>query len=143
VNKHRCRACGRFFRPCPKVRDQQYCSERACQKVRKRRWQKSKLSEDAEYRANQQDARKRWRDSHPDYWRDYRKSHPDYVGRNRELQRERNRAKRGKSEGIAKMDASKGKSPIISGRYQLVPLDGQRIAKMDPIKVKIEVIPRL
>jgi hypothetical protein len=124
------------------VKDQQYCSEHACQKVRKRRWQKRKLAEDADYRANRQDAQKRWRESHPDYWRGYRKRRSDYVRLNRERQRERNRVKRDKSQPIAKMDALKGRSFIIPGHYQLVPLEGQVIAKMDAIKVKIDVIPR-
>jgi hypothetical protein len=40
------------------------------------------------------------------------------------------------------MDALDGKSGIIPGHYQLVPLEGTGIAKMDAIKVKIDVIPR-
>ena len=142
MRKRRCMACGRVFQPCPKVKNQRYCSEHACQKVRKRRWHNKKLAQDADYRANQQDAQKRWREGHPDYWRDYRKSHPDYVRLNRERQRDRNRVTRGKSVPIAKTDASEGKSFIIPGHYQLVPLDAQMVAKMDGINVKIEVIPR-
>ena len=142
VKKRRCSACGRLFEPCRKVKSQQYCSERSCQKERKRRWQKKKRAEDAAYRANQRDANKRWRDNNSGYWRDYRKRHSEYVRRNRELQRERNRRRRGKSEPIAKMDALVSESLIISGHYQLVPLDGEMIAKMDVINVKIDVIPR-
>ena len=40
------------------------------------------------------------------------------------------------------MDALVAKRLIIPGHYQLVPLDGEMIAKMDAINVKIEVIPR-
>ena len=142
MKKRHCSACGRLFEPCRKVKNQQYCSEDSCQKVRKRRWQQKKLAEDPAYRANQQDAQKRWQAKHPDYWRDYRKRHSDYVRRNKELQRERNRLKRRRSEQIAKMDALVPESAIISGHYQLVPLDAKMVAKMDSIKVKINVIPR-
>ena len=142
MKKRRCRACGRLFLPDPRVKAHRYCSERSCQRERKRRWQKKKLGEDPAYRANQQDAQKRWRAKHPDYWRDYRKRHSDYESRNRELQGERNRRRRERAAGIAKMDASEGKSSIIPGHYHLVPLGSGTIAKMDSIKVKIDIIPR-
>ena len=142
MEERRCSACGRLFRPCPQVKTQQYCSKDSCQKERKRRWQKKKRAEDPAYRANQLDANKRWREKNPDYWRDYRKRHSEYVRRNVEIQRERNRLRRQGSGAIAKMDAWEGKSGIIPGHYQLVPLDGSGIAKMDAINVKIEVIPR-
>ena len=125
-----------------KVKNQRYCSEDSCQKERKRRWQQQKRAEDPAYRANQRDANKRWREKNPDYWRDYRKRHSDYERRNRELQRERNRRRRHRSGPIAKMDASDGTSPVMTGHYQLVPLESGTVAKMDAINVKIEVIPR-
>ena len=142
VKKRRCRACGGLFEPCRKVKNQRYCSAPSCQKERKRRWQNKKRAEDPAYRANQRDAHKRWQANNPHYWRDYRKRHSDYVRRNRELQRERNRLNRRKSEPIAKMDALGGKSGIISGHYQLVPLGSGAVAKMDSINVKIQVISR-
>ncbi len=125
-----------------KVKNQRYCSDKACQRERKRLWQKQKRAEDSAYRANQLDANKKWREKNPAYWRNYRKRHPEYVARNRELQRERNRRRRHGSGPIAKMDASAGKSPVVTGHYQLVPLGSGTVAKMDAINVKIEVIPR-
>lgn len=142
MKRRRCRACGRLFEPCKKVKNHQYCSERSCQNERKRRWHKKKLAEDPDYKANQRDAQKRWRAKHPEYWGDYRKRHSEYERRNRELQGERNRLKRCGSNPIAKMDALEGKSGIMSGDYQLVPLGWGTVAKMDAIKVRIEVIPR-
>jgi len=124
------------------VKNHQYCSERSCQKERKRRWQKNKLAEDPAYKANQRDAQKTWRAKHPDYWRDYRKRHSDYERRNRELQGERNRRRRERSSPIAKMDALGRQSIIIPGRYRLVPLGSGAVAKMDVINVRIDVIPR-
>ncbi len=124
------------------MKNQRYCSAKPCQKERKRLWQKQKRAEDAAYRANQLDANKKWRERNPDYWRDYRKRHPEYVARNRKLQRERNRRRRHVCEPIAKMDASSGTSPVMTGHYQLVPLGLGKVAKMDAINVKIEVIPK-
>ena len=142
MKRRRCSACGRLFEPCVKVKGQRYCSDPGCQKERKRRWQAKKRAEDADYRANQQDAQRKWREKHPDYWQEYRKRRSDYERRNRELQRERNRRRRRDPEPIAKMDALTGERGIISGDYQLVPLGGGTIAKMAAINVKIQVIPR-
>lgn len=142
MKRRRCSACGQLFEPCVKVKNQQYCSERSCQKERKRRWQKSKLAEDPAYKANQRAAHNRWAAKNPGYWLDYRKRHPEYERRNRELQRGRNRRREKIREPIAKMDASGTENIVIPGNYQLVPLDGNMIAKMDVINVRIEVIPR-
>jgi hypothetical protein len=84
----------------------------------------------------------RWSAKNPDYWREYRKRHEDYRCRNRELQGERNRRRRERVSGIAKMDALEPRSNIIPGHYRLVFLEGTGIAKMDAINVKIDVIPR-
>jgi hypothetical protein len=114
VKRRRCSACGRLFQPCAKVHNQQYCPDRSCRKERKRRWQRKKLAEDPDYKANQREARKRWRAKHPDYWRDYRERHPEYVRRNRELQGERNRRRERIRDVIAKMD-------VINVRIDVIP----------------------
>ena len=85
--QRRCAGCGCLFVPRRNVPQQRYCSKRACQRTRRRRW----------------------RERHPAYWRGYRQRRPDYAERNREQQRERNRrrgsAGTGPSPPIAKMDA--------------------------------------
>ena len=48
-------------------------------------------------------------------------------------------AKKGK---IAKMDEYEGKNGLISGYYALYPIHIDRIAKMDGMLVKIEIITR-
>ena len=140
MEKIRCLGCGRLFTPSPKVKNQKYCSEAACQRKRKLIWQKNKLAEDPDYKRSQLESQKRWRDSHPNYWRDYREKNSDYVRRNMELQRERNRARRAKLDSIAKMDALRSQRPITSGIYKLIPCDPPMIANMDSIKVEIQVI---
>jgi hypothetical protein len=136
--KEHCVCCGQVFNAWRK--DQHYCMRADCRKERKKAFQKAKLSKDVDYRRNQADAQRRWREKHKDYWRRYRESHPWYVERNRRLQHTRNarRCKRSflQNEGsmIAKMDAQ----PIeITGTYRLIRVIGRVIAKMDDIVVRI------
>ena len=139
-----CIFCGRSFDPYPTVPDQQCCSRSECQKARRRKWQKEKLATDEAYRANQADCQRAWRQRHPDYWRQYRKTHPAYTERNRQFQRQRNCRKR-QSSGedrsvIAKMNELTRRNDCLSGHYRLVPIDLNRVAKMDELIVKIDVI---
>jgi len=132
-----CVFCKRRISSKPRLHNQQYCGRSECQKARKRKWQKEKLAKDSDYRGNQSTAQKEWCSRNQGYWREYRKRKPAYTERNRLKQRERNRQKRSK---IAKMDASEAKNIITSGRYRLVPLCNEKIAKMDALIVKIDVV---
>ncbi len=134
-----CLCCKKPFHPHPAVRHHRYCSNRECQKARKRKWQKEKLARDSDYRANQAEAQRQWRSRNTDYWSQYRKKHPAYTERNRIGQKERNRRRRSRSR-IAKIDEQKGKPLIPSGRYRLVPFCNQGIAKMDELIVELGVI---
>ena len=143
--KRRCAACDRRFEPRPNVPHQRYCSRPECQRMRRRRWQRQKLEADADYRANQAAAQRRWRERHPEYWRRYREHHPDAAERNRERQRERNRQRRQAATGpsppaIANMDAYGSQRLIRSGTYRLVPVPAPGVAKMDAYVVKMQVI---
>jgi len=136
--ERRCKECGDPFRPRPNVAHQRYCSKAGCQEARRNRWRKSKLASDPDYRLNQYDAQKRWRQKHPEYWRSYRASHSAYVEKNRALQRHRNHRRR---EGlIAKRDESRGWNPMRSGVYRLIPAGGGGIAKSDAYLVKLDVL---
>ena len=90
MGKRRCAACGCLFVARRNVPQQRYCAKRACQRTRRRRWQRQKLKTDADYRANQAAAQQRWRERHPEYWRAYRQRHPAYTARKRAQQSERN-----------------------------------------------------
>jgi hypothetical protein len=142
--KRRCAACGCVFEPRRNVAQQRYCSKQACQRTRRRRWQRQKLKMDADYRANQAAAQRRWRERHPEYWRQYRQRHPDATARNREQQRERNRrrlADPGPSPPvIANMDAYPPERPVRSGTYRLVPVAAPGVAKMDAYLVEMHVL---
>jgi hypothetical protein len=145
MDRTRCAACDDLFAARRNVPSQTYCSKPECQRERRRRWQRQKLEEDPDYRANQAAAQRRWRERHPDYWRRYRRSHPGYTERNREQQRQRNR-KRGQAvtgpspPGIAKMDAYEAQTAVASGTYRLIPVAGGGIAKMDAYLVEMHVL---
>ena len=143
--KRRCAACGCLFAPRPNVPQQRYCSKQACQRARRRRWQRQKLKADADYRANQAAAQQRWRERHPDYWRRYRQTHPEYAARNRERQRTRNRRRRSAATGpspppIANMDAYRSQTRLRSGTYRLIPVTAPGVAKRDAYLVEMHVI---
>jgi len=134
-----CAHCQQFFVPNPRIKNQRYCSHPACQRARKTLWQKQKLKADSDYKANQQDCQKQWRENHPDYWHNWRAAHPKYTERNRIQQQERNRQRTFK---IAKMDVSKTENFIKSGCYFIIPesFGSAIIAKMDASVQKVRLI---
>ena len=74
-------------------------------------------------------------------------NNPEYAERNRNLQKIRNlryqhrlKLKNGKLDKIAKMDAYEKNYQLLSGYYTLYPILVDRIAKMDGMLVKIDVI---
>lgn len=136
-----CLACGQDFLPCPQVPNQCFCSAPACQKERRRRWQRDKLKADPDYQDNQNRAQQAWIERNPDYWRQYRETHPDYLERNRQKQQQRNR--RQKIPDIAKMDESFSVPLMLSGVYVLSRPHGVGIAKMDVWIVEIRAIARV
>jgi hypothetical protein len=114
-----------------------YCSASACQRARRRRWQRAKRQSDADYRENQARAQRAWVQGHRDYWREYRRTHPQYSESNRLAARRRRRAAR-----VAKMDASRAISRVPSGTYRLVPASAAEFAKMDAWIVEMTLISR-
>jgi len=134
----RCLCCGRGFDRRPQAPDQRYCSETACQRERRRLWQRERKSQDSDYRDNQRRAQRAWAAAHGGYWREWRDRHPEYCERNRAQQQLRN--KRRHASAIAKMDASGADFGVPSGIYRLVPAAGGEIAKMDAWMVRLSVI---
>lgn len=67
-----CAFCGQEFLARPQTPKQTYCSDRDCQRERRRRWTRAKLESDPDYRANQLAAQRAWHARHPEYWRTYR-----------------------------------------------------------------------
>jgi hypothetical protein len=145
MEMRRCVACGQAFRPRSQVPEQCYCSAAACQRERRRCWQRAKRESDADYRENQARAQRAWAQTHPDYWRDYRRTHPQYCESNRDASRRRQRERRQcaaslESARFAKMDASMPDSRVPSGTYRLVPAAAAEFAKMDAWMVEITLV---
>jgi hypothetical protein len=138
-----CAACGKAFRPCRRVRDQKYCGEEECRRTRRRRWQRAKRQNDADYRDNQARAQSAWSGKNGTYWRAYRWGHPKYAEENRERSKQRQRDRRQRATGesrFAKMDSIGSFSSVPSGTYRLVPLGEEKFAKMDSIMVEITLL---
>ena len=147
MQTRQCTACGQPFRPRPQVPQQRYCAAQACQRQRRRGWQRAKLRTDPDYRDNQARAQRAWGERHPEYWREYRARQPQYVERNRVQQqhrdRKRRRAGRRRAEPVlAKRDASTPVGPVPAGTYRLTPVtqDRARLAKRDAWTVQIAVL---
>jgi hypothetical protein len=135
----RCAHCRCCFLPDPRVKNQRFCSNKACQRARKTRWQRDKMTTDPDYQANQRDSQRHWQHQHPQYWRQYRQMRADYRARNRLLQQHRDHKRR--RQPLAKMDASGPVSFITPGIYHLIPAVGAHLAKMDVLSQKCHVIP--
>lgn len=132
-------ACRCHFIPNPRIKNQQYCNRKDCQRVRKRLWQRRKMKSDPDYQKNQRDSHKNWLEQNPDYWKNYRKRHPGYVKSNLRLQKVRDDRRR--CEHLAKMDALKNESPVKAGCYYIFSGEEMDLAKMDASHRKIFIIP--
>lgn len=142
-----CKSCG-LHRP-RNLRlkgSQLYCGAAACQRERKRAWQKEKMATDPRYREPHLRAQKRWRRRRPAhrYQAQYRQSHSRYVEKNREQQRRRNDHRRkptatdtAPDQLIVKMDAL---ADIKSGTYLLTPYVSTKIVKMDAFVVQLQLL---
>lgn len=134
----RCLACARLLQLVPQVPDQSYCSSEACQRERRKLWQRDKRQDDSAYQANQAKAQRAWSQRNPDYWKLYREAHPEYAERNRQQQQKRNLERR--SGNIAKKNVSPAAPPLASGVYRLSAEGDGLIAKMAAWIVKITLI---
>jgi hypothetical protein len=133
-----CAACGQPFRAPPQAPAQRFCSSAACQRERRRQWQRTRRREDPEYRDNQAQAQRAWVERNPDYWRKYRQHNPMYERENRAKQQVRDAKRRERV--LAKMDASTPDSPVPSGTYWLRPVGSEDLAKMDAWTVEIRLV---
>lgn len=124
-----CTCCGQPFHPRPQVPDQTFCSKAACQRERRKTWQRQKLQEDPLYRENQQDAQRAWRDRNPDYSRKYRSLNPVYVTKNRQQQRSKPSA--GHALNSAEKDVSMWPAGLPAGLYKIRHIQPTGNAKMD------------
>jgi hypothetical protein len=115
MQNKKCVCCGVIFQPRAQTPTQTFCSETACQRTRRRLWNKEKLLNDPDYRDNKARLQRAWQDKHSDYWRNYRQSHPEYAARNRKRQREKSSDR--PSNNIAKMNVLSNGRDLPKGLY--------------------------
>jgi hypothetical protein len=158
METQRCAGCGQRFAPRPQTPTQRFCSSPACQRERRRRWQRERRRHDPDYRENQARAQHQWAAAHPEYWRQYRAEHPEYAARNRAQQRERDQRRRGGGAALlesaapqghaagaelAKSDAYASIAPLPTGTYELIRVDpdpGAALAKKNAWTVEIRAL---
>lgn len=147
MQKRPCAACRKMFTPSAHVPEQRFCAGKRCQRERRRRWQKNKRRDDADYRENERRAQRGWAERHPQYWHAWRLKHPEYRERNRRQQRRRDERRRGAvvakmGRVLAKGDSSTSISSLRSGTYELRPVsEGSGVlAKGDVWKVQIAML---
>lgn len=129
----RCKACGHDFHPWPQSKNQQYCSDPACQRERRRRKQAEKRAGSLAVRTSDAQYYRDWSAKNPEYWKNYRTENPKYAERNRNQQRQRNLAR------IAK-DTPSQRAALPGGLYQLIPVTQDMIANEDAWIVEITVL---
>lgn len=117
-----CLCCRRKLPANPRIKDQRFCGQAACQRDRKRRWQQAKMTTDPDYRKNQRDARKTWRERNPDYWRKRRAAKRDPPARS--------------AAPAVKMDTLSRYFNAKTAKYIIVSIDAKG-RKMDALPVKI------
>jgi hypothetical protein len=89
MDQRPCRFCAKQFEPSRFHPQQTACSDRRCQQQQRGQSRKRKLVIDAEYREVCRDSARKWRASHPGYWKQYRAAKPESVARNRTQQQQR------------------------------------------------------
>ena len=136
--RRRCAACGKPFKVLPQVPDQSYCAESACQRERRKLWQRLRRIEDPDYRDNQARAQEAWLARNPDYRREYRRRNPEYTQHNRDRQRVRAQERRGDTP--AQVVEAEIASLLASGLYHLTVVAVRRVAKMDA-SFLVELVP--
>ena len=161
-HQFRCVACRRLR--VSRVEGQRYCGRESCQKARKNAWRRQKYATDADYRANQAQSTKAWLDSvggaaryHQQYRkrRSQRKAEPPTAGAagapvektrpeaetalvppRTALAQPKAALQTGTRHG-ANSDAGIAESPVKTGRYLLVGVDG---TNSDAVLVEITAV---
>lgn len=138
-----CPHCGERFTPHPSVPHQEYCNKAECQRARKHMWEVKKMKQDKDYRETKQESQKKWARNNPGYWREYRRTHPESAERNRIKQRGRNLRRRKGNGLIVKSDELFKPPVLVPGKYMLVAMNENGIAKSDELIVQISFVSKV
>jgi len=134
----RCSCCGKIKKR--RSPEQRFCGETACQKARKQAWRRAKYASDPDYRLNQKQSTLAWLQKQGGaaaYFKDYRRRQRE-KGQHELPKSQLTNTGRALKERRANSDAKLDDSPVFSGKYRLVPLDG---ANSDAISVNLSIIP--
>jgi len=126
-----CQNCNGSYQRNPRVKNQNYCSSRACQNTRRNLTNKARTKKSSACRLLQQARNKRWRDAFPahEYQKEYRKDHQDYVQRNRDLQKERNKKRQKYPAPMIVKTYALSPQPLQDGVYTGFEVKGGKIVK--------------
>jgi hypothetical protein len=94
MGERRCRYCQQVFQPSKFQPRQTVCGDTGCQRKRRTDYHRQKIATDPEYREVCRDSPRKWRASHPGYWKQYRENRPAAADRNRQQQKLRDRKQR-------------------------------------------------
>lgn len=114
-----CRFCQKQFEPSRFHPEQTACSNKPCQQLRRSQSRKRQLIVDPEYRQICRDSARKWRASHPGYWKQYRTAKPESSERNRAQQKQRDLRRR--LVGLANNNSALDLKSSVAGVWLLGP----------------------
>ena len=136
-----CQNCKCSYQRNPRVKNQNYCSSRACQNARRNLTNKAKTKKKSASRLLQQARNKRWRDAYPahEYQKKYREDHPDYVQRNHQLQKERNKKRQKHTASMIVKTYALSPQPLQDGAYMGFEVKSGKIVKTYALTAEVQV----
>ena len=136
-----CQNCNGSYQRNPRVKNQNYCSSRACQNTRRNLTNKARTKKNLASRLLQQVRNKRWRDAFPahEYQKKYREDHSDYVQRNRELQKERNKKRQKHTASMIVKTYALSPQPLQDGAYMGFEVKSGKIVKTYALTAEVQV----
>ena len=142
-----CQHCGRRCRCNPRVKNQEYCSRKECQQVRKNKWEKEKYHNNPSYREKRLLSQEAWRKNYPhkEYQKEYRSRRLDYVAccyaKQKESYHERREAERKALEQNNVNTDSLSLQPRRGGLYKLIPMGATKNnVNTDSFIVKMQIL---
>jgi hypothetical protein len=145
--RFRCLHCQRVRRR--RTKDQRYCNGPECQRARRNGWRRDKYGSDSDYRANQRASTRAWlvaQGGSAQWYREYRRRHhlSAAAATTPEAQAQVAAGEPPPAAAVdvpsgtrANSDATGRESPVRSGTYRLIAVDG---AKRDAIMVELLVV---
>ena len=142
-----CQHCGRICHCNPRVKNQNYCSRKKCQQVRKNKWEKEQYNNNPSYREKRLSNQEAWRKNYPhkEYQKEYRSRHPDYVAccyaKQKESYHEHREAERKVLEQNNVNTDALFAQPRRGGLYKLIPMGiTKNNVNTDAFIVKMQIL---